>query len=85
VICEILDEPSSALDPETELHLTNVMRDASRERLVIVIAHRLSTIQHADRIVFLESGAIGEQGSHHQLMARPGGAYRRFVALQAGV
>jgi ATP-binding cassette subfamily B protein len=50
---------------------------------VLVIAHRLSTVRHADEIVFLERGRIVERGDHETLMARPGGAYRRFVQLQA--
>jgi ABC-type multidrug transport system fused ATPase/permease subunit len=78
----ILDEPTSALDPETEQVLVESLREASRDRLVFVIAHRLSTIRTADQILFLADGTIVERGSHDELMARPGGAYRRFVSLQ---
>jgi ABC-type multidrug transport system fused ATPase/permease subunit len=78
----ILDEPTSALDPATERRLVEALRAASRSRLVIVIAHRLSTVRAADEILFLEAGRIIEQGSHDELMARPGGAYRRYVELQ---
>jgi ATP-binding cassette, subfamily B, bacterial MsbA len=78
----ILDEPTSALDPETERQLVRSLREASRHSLVLVIAHRLSTIRSADQILFLEDGEIRERGSHAELMARPGGAYRRFVELQ---
>lgn len=78
----ILDEPTSALDPETEHALVATLRAASRERLVIVIAHRLSSIRAADQILFLDGGRIVERGNHEELMARPGGAYRRFVDLQ---
>ncbi len=79
----ILDEPTAALDPETEMQLVRTLRDVSRERLVVVIAHRLSTIRGADEILFLEDGRIRELGSHDALMARPGGAYRRYVDLQS--
>ena len=79
----ILDEPTSALDPETERRLVAALREASRERAVLVIAHRLSTVRGADTIHFLEAGRIVESGRHEQLMTRPGGAYRRFVDLQA--
>ncbi|MBW2242189.1 MAG: ABC transporter ATP-binding protein [Deltaproteobacteria bacterium] len=78
----ILDEPTSALDPETERALVETMEEARRERSVLVIAHRLSTIRHADRIAFVDEGQILEIGSHADLMARPDGAYRRFVELQ---
>lgn len=78
----ILDEPTSALDPETEEHLVNSLHEAAKDRLVIIIAHRLSTIAQSDKIVFLENGSIQEQGSHEELLGRPGGHYRRFVELQ---
>lgn len=78
----ILDEPTAALDPATERALVASLHEASRDHIVIVIAHRLSSIRNADSIAFLEDGRILEQGSHDELMARPGGAYRRFVDLQ---
>ena len=81
----ILDEPTSALDPETEEYLVQSLREAARNRLVIVIAHRLSTIAGADKIVFLEDGEVREIGSHGELMALPDGHYRRFVELQTVV
>jgi ABC-type multidrug transport system fused ATPase/permease subunit len=80
----ILDEPTAALDPQTENVLVRALMDAAEDRLVIVIAHRLSTIRRADRIVFLEDGKIRDIGDHDTLMANPRGAYRRFVELQGG-
>ncbi|RIL07417.1 MAG: hypothetical protein DCC71_03045 [Proteobacteria bacterium] len=79
----ILDEPTSALDPETETALVESLHAAGRERLVLVIAHRLSTIRSAHQILFLGDGRLVERGTHDELMARPEGAYRRFVELQA--
>ena len=81
----ILDEPTAALDPQTEHVLVRALRQAAEGRLVIVIAHRLSTIRQADRIVFLEDGEIREVGSHAVMMASPDSPYRRFVELQGGV
>jgi ABC-type multidrug transport system fused ATPase/permease subunit len=79
----IFDEPTSALDPETETALVASLHEAGRERLVLVVAHRLSTIRAADQILFLEDGRLLESGTHDELVARPGGAYRRFVEVQA--
>ncbi|MYE80821.1 MAG: ATP-binding cassette domain-containing protein, partial [Gammaproteobacteria bacterium] len=75
----ILDEPTAALDPETERALVAALRDMKRDRLVFVIAHRLSTLAGADHVLFMEEGRIVEQGSHDALMGRSDGAYRRFV------
>ena len=78
----ILDEPTAALDPQTENALVQALLSAREDRLVIVIAHRLSTIRRADRIVFLEQGRIADIGEHDELMANPDSPYRRFVELQ---
>jgi len=80
----ILDEPTAALDPQTENALVNTLHAASADRLIVVIAHRLSTIRRADRIVFLEAGEIRDIGSHEALMNTPDSPYRRFVELQGG-
>ncbi len=80
----ILDEPTSALDPETEQRFVDTLLEVSRDRLVVVIAHRLSTIRRADEILFIDKGEIRERGSHPALLARPEGAYRRFVEMQSG-
>ena len=78
----ILDEPTAALDPETERALLDALSASREDRLTIVIAHRLSTIERADRIVYLDQGRVVEAGTHAELMANPNGAYRRFVDLQ---
>ncbi|MCE2461084.1 MAG: ABC transporter ATP-binding protein, partial [Pseudomonadales bacterium] len=78
----ILDEPTAALDPQTENALLGAILRAKRDRLVIVIAHRLSTIRRADRIIFLEKGEVADNDSHDALMADPASRYRRFVELQ---
>jgi len=78
----VLDEPTAALDPQTENALMAALQQVTEGRLVIVIAHRLSTIRKADRIVFLERGQVVDIGDHESLMADPAGRYRRFVELQ---
>ena len=76
----ILDEPTAALDPETERALLDALA-TQHGRLAIVIAHRVSTIARADRLVFMEQGRIVESGSPTDLANKPGGRYRRFVEL----
>ena len=78
----ILDEPTAALDPETERALLEALSATGQDRLTIVIAHRLSTIERADRMVFLDQGRLVETGSPDELMADDDGAYRRFVDMQ---
>ena len=80
----ILDEPTAALDPETERALLDALSVSGPDRLTIVIAHRLSTIERADRVVYLDEGRVVETGSPDELMAKPDGAYRRFVEVQIG-
>ena len=78
----VLDEPTAALDPETENALVHALQAEREKRVLIVIAHRLSTIRTADRICVVDNGKIVESGSHEELMKNPEGAYRRFVELQ---
>ncbi len=80
----ILDEPTAALDPQTENNLVQTLRKLSESRTVLVIAHRLSTIRRADSIVFLDKGQVMDVGDHETLMQKEDGPYRRFVALQGG-
>lgn len=79
----ILDEPTSALDPDTERRIEAALYDLRDDHAVLLIAHRLSLVRGADEILFVDAGRIVERGTHDELMARPDGAYRRLVALQA--
>ena len=78
----ILDEPTAALDPQTENLLVQRLQEIREQRLVIVVAHRLSTIRAADRIYFMNEGEIAESGSHSELMNQDG-MYAEFVRLQS--
>ncbi|XP_035261870.1 antigen peptide transporter 2 [Anguilla anguilla] len=71
----ILDEVTSCLDLDTQLAMQDVLT-GSVGQTVLVVAHRLKTVEQADRIVFLEDGAVVEQGTHQQLMASRGRYYR---------
>lgn len=79
---QILDEPSSALDPISEYNLNQTMLEAAKNKTVIFISHRLSTTMMADKIYMLENGEIIEQGSHEELM-RTGGKYAEMFNVQA--
>jgi ATP-binding cassette subfamily B protein/subfamily B ATP-binding cassette protein MsbA len=78
----ILDEPTSALDAENEHAVLEALHRLVQGRTTIIIAHRLSTIRGVDRIVVMQDGAVAEEGTHGELLARRE-VYARLHALQA--
>ncbi|MBE6697888.1 MAG: ABC transporter ATP-binding protein [Ruminococcaceae bacterium] len=78
----ILDEPSSALDPNAEYELNRALYDYAEDKTVIFISHRLSTTRHADKIYMFDGGKLIEAGSHEELMAQ-NGKYAYMFNLQA--
>jgi subfamily B ATP-binding cassette protein MsbA len=68
----ILDEPTAALDSESEKLVIEGLERLMKGRTVITIAHRLSTIRDADKIIVLRDGLVAEQGTHEQLLALDG-------------
>ena len=77
----ILDEATSSVDTRTEVLVQQAMAALRADRTSFVIAHRLSTIRDADLILVMEDGAIVEQGSHDELLARDA-AYARLYRSQ---
>ena len=68
----ILDEPTAALDTESERLVIEALERLMKGRTVITIAHRLSTIRDADQIIVISGGVVAENGSHDELIARNG-------------
>jgi ABC-type multidrug transport system fused ATPase/permease subunit len=77
----ILDEPTAALDTESERVVMKALKELMRGRTVITIAHRLSTVRDADLILVLKDGVVAEQGTHDELL-NLGGAYSELYRVQ---
>jgi ABC-type multidrug transport system fused ATPase/permease subunit len=78
----VLDEPTAAMDAETEFRIFDHFRAVTKDQMAILISHRFSTVRMADHIVVLSDGRVAEEGSHEQLMTN-GGPYSRLFTLQA--
>ncbi len=77
----ILDEPTAALDTESERAVIEALDRLMRGRTVITIAHRLSTIRNCDKILVLKDGVVAEEGTHDELLAL-GGVYADLYRAQ---
>jgi ATP-binding cassette subfamily B protein IrtB len=77
----LIDEATSALDTENESSVTDAIRDDPRGRTRVIIAHRPSAIRHADQVLFVDGGAIVEQGTIDELTRR-GGLFAEFWRRQ---
>ncbi|SPE56423.1 Lipid A export ATP-binding/permease protein MsbA (fragment) [Verrucomicrobia bacterium] len=91
----VLDEPTAALDAETEHALFERYAAVSRDgrsgrsatngaegRITLLVSHRFSTVRMADLIVVLDGARVVEVGSHAELVAK-GGAYAELYGIQA--
>src|SRR6266540_3530080 len=83
----VLDEPTAALDAETEHALFEryaaaAKKSAAQGRITVLVSHRFSTVRMADLIVVLDGARVVEAGSHAELVAR-GGQYAELFAIQA--
>jgi ATP-binding cassette subfamily B protein len=83
----VLDEPTAALDAETEHALfeqyaAGARRNTANGRIVVLVSHRFSTVRMADLIVVLDGSGVVEVGNHEELMAH-GGQYAELYGIQA--
>ena len=78
----VLDEPTAALDPISESELYRVYHEIARDKTSLFISHRLASTRFCNRILLVENGAVLEEGTHEQLLAR-GGRYSELYRTQA--
>ncbi|MFD9717269.1 ABC transporter ATP-binding protein [Streptomyces sp. NPDC059076] len=79
----ILDEATSAVDPDSEASIQQALNALAADKTVLVVAHRLHTVRHADSIVVLDGGRIAARGTHDELLAG-GGLYPALWAAHTG-
>jgi subfamily B ATP-binding cassette protein MsbA len=77
----LLDEPTAALDPESEREVQKALDELGRGRTTLVVAHRLQTVVMASRIYVIENGRVAEAGTHDGLIAKRG-VYYNYYARQ---
>ena len=80
----LLDEPTAALDAESEKKVQEGIERLIKGKTTIIIAHRFSTVRNADKIVVLNKGKIAEFGNHMELMKKKGIYYSLYI-LQKGL
>jgi ATP-binding cassette, subfamily B, bacterial len=78
----LMDEPSSALDAETERTLLQNLRSLAQNKTVVIVSHRFSTIKWADIIYVLEKGTVVEYGNHEDLIACKGRYFDMYSAVR---
>ena len=76
----VLDEATSAVDPQTELRATQALERLLDGRTSVTIAHRLTTAENADRVLVFDAGRLVQDGTHDELVAAKDGVYARLHA-----
>jgi ABC-type multidrug transport system fused ATPase/permease subunit len=74
----ILDEPTSAIDAETEYKIFKNLDKEYKNKSLLLISHRFSTVRNADKIIVIDKGEIIEEGNHEQLTSKKSEYYKLF-------
>lgn len=80
----IFDDSLSAVDTQTDQRIREALRAHSRDITTLIISHRILTLSQADLILVMEDGRITDQGSHEELISKPG-LYQRIYQIQTGL
>ncbi|MEM7556376.1 MAG: ABC transporter ATP-binding protein [Cyanobacteria bacterium P01_A01_bin.84] len=78
----VLDEPTSAIDPQAEFEVFQRLRSLTQNQIVFLISHRFSTVRMADKILVIDDGKVIEEGNHQELLVKKG-LYAKLFSLQA--
>ena len=78
----ILDEPTSAIDAESEYAIFQNLEKAYKDRTLVLVSHRFSTVRNANKIIVIDGGRVAEMGSHKQLLEKKG-KYATMFSIQA--
>ncbi len=78
----ILDEATAAMDTATERKIQEALSELIKGKTTIMIAHRLSTLRDADELIVIERGRVAERGTHHELLQKQDGVYKKLYTLQ---
>ncbi len=78
----ILDEATAAMDTGTERKIQEALSELIKGKTTVMIAHRLSTLRDADELVVIERGRVAERGTHHELLEKQDGVYKKLYTLQ---
>jgi len=80
----ILDDSTSSVDAETEVHIQAAIHSLMQNRTTFIIAHRVQTIMKADLILVMDNGRIIQKGSHQELIQQDG-VYRSIFDIQTRI